>query len=185
MPEGYATPVGERGLKLSGGEKQRVAIARAFLRNPRLLVCDEATSALDSATEASIMASLRELAQGRTSLFVAHRLSTVRACDKIVVLEEGRVREQGTHDELMALGGAYRAMWELQARAAAKAEAQVAASGDGIDAGGAGSSNGSNSSGSALTATSEAEDDDGGTAGIVEPLPTINADAMRSTMAAP
>ena len=115
MPDGYATAVGERGLKLSGGEKQRVAIARAFLRNPRLIVCDEATSALDSATEASIMAALRELAAGRTSVFVAHRLSTVRDCDRIVVLRDGAVAEEGTHAELMALGGQYARMWRLQA----------------------------------------------------------------------
>jgi hypothetical protein len=181
MPDGYGTMVGERGLKLSGGEKQRVAIARAFLRNPRLLVCDEATSALDSATEASIMLSLRELAQvgrrrglglgggswepavqrrtavlaaagsvspprelpvamracldplsaclrtppplpasspctllplpqGRTSIFVAHRLSTIRGCDRIVVLADGRVAEEGSHDDLMAAGGVYKSM---------------------------------------------------------------------------
>lgn len=115
MPEAYETVVGERGLKLSGGEKQRVAIARAFLRSPRLLVCDEATSALDTATEAGIMASLTELAAGRTSVFVAHRLSTVRGCDKIVVLNRGRVVEQGTHEQLMAFGGMYREMWDLQA----------------------------------------------------------------------
>ncbi|KAJ9528985.1 hypothetical protein QJQ45_000551 [Haematococcus lacustris] len=108
--------VGERGLKLSGGEKQRVAIARAFLRQPRLLICDEATSALDSATEAQIMASLNELAAGRTSVFVAHRLSTIRGCDTIVVLRDGLVAEQGSHEALMAQPeGLYRAMWELQA----------------------------------------------------------------------
>ncbi|KAG2432342.1 hypothetical protein HYH02_013060 [Chlamydomonas schloesseri] len=107
--------VGERGLKLSGGEKQRVAIARAFLRSPRLLICDEATSALDSATEAAIMESLKELAQGRSTLFVAHRLSTVRGCDRIVVLRGGRVVEEGSHDQLMERGGEYAAMWNLQA----------------------------------------------------------------------
>lgn len=85
MPEGYDTVVGERGLKLSGGEKQRVAIARAFLKNPRLLICDEATSALDSATEGSILRSLKELAAGRTCVFVAHRLSTIKHCDHILV----------------------------------------------------------------------------------------------------
>ena len=102
MPQGYETVVGERGLKLSGGEKQRVAIARAFLRNPELLVCDEATSALDSGTERGIMASLRELSRGRTSLFVAHRLSTVRHCDRIVVLSRGRIIETGTFDYLVS-----------------------------------------------------------------------------------
>ncbi|KAL6753645.1 hypothetical protein V8C86DRAFT_448357 [Haematococcus lacustris] len=116
MPNAYSTVVGERGLKLSGGEKQRVAIARAFLRQPRLLICDEATSALDSATEAQIMASLNELAAGRTSVFVAHRLSTIRSCDTIVVLRDGLVAEQGSHEALMAQPeGLYRAMWELQA----------------------------------------------------------------------
>ncbi|GFH11909.1 ABC family transporter: mitochondrial ATM1-like protein, partial [Haematococcus lacustris] len=104
MPNAYSTVVGERGLKLSGGEKQRVAIARAFLRQPRLLICDE------------IMASLNELAAGRTSVFVAHRLSTIRSCDTIVVLRDGLVAEQGSHEALMAQPeGLYRAMWELQA----------------------------------------------------------------------
>ncbi|GFR51366.1 hypothetical protein Agub_g13791, partial [Astrephomene gubernaculifera] len=104
LPDKYDTVVGERGLKLSGGEKQRVAIARAFLRAPRLLICDEATSALDSATEAAIMTSLAELAEGRSALFVAHRLSTVRQCDRIVVLRGGRVVEQGSHEQLMEKG---------------------------------------------------------------------------------
>ena len=116
MPESFDTPVGERGLKLSGGEKQRVAIARAFLRDPLLLVCDEATSALDTATEKGIMASLEELAKGRTSVFVAHRLSTVMNCDKIIVLAEGRVAEEGRHEQLMAAGGIYTDMWNMQAR---------------------------------------------------------------------
>ncbi|GAX72622.1 hypothetical protein CEUSTIGMA_g78.t1 [Chlamydomonas eustigma] len=116
MTNGFNTVVGERGLKLSGGEKQRVAIARAFLRAPRLLICDEATSALDSETEAQIMASLNELALGRTSIFVAHRLSTVKGCDKIIVLDEGQVVEQGSHEALMKQEkGVYRSMWELQA----------------------------------------------------------------------
>lgn len=114
MPDGFQTVVGERGLKLSGGEKQRVAIARAFLRDPLLLVCDEATSALDSASERAIMNSLDELAQGRTSIFVAHRLSTVMNCDRIFVMSEGRLVEQGTHRDLMACGGVYADMWEMQ-----------------------------------------------------------------------
>jgi ABC-type transport system involved in Fe-S cluster assembly fused permease/ATPase subunit len=117
MPEGLETVVGERGLKLSGGEKQRVAIARAFLKSPRLLLCDEATSALDSSTEAGIMDALTQLARGRTSVFVAHRLSTIQNCDKIVVLRHGRVKEQGSHAELMENGGLYCKMWRLQERA--------------------------------------------------------------------
>ncbi|GMH35638.1 hypothetical protein BSKO_03506 [Bryopsis sp. KO-2023] len=115
MPTGYQTVVGERGLKLSGGEKQRVAIARTFLRAPRLLLCDEATSALDTATEQEIMSSLNRLARGRTSVFVAHRLSTIQNCDKIVVMSGGKVVEQGTHEELMALERMYYDMWMAQA----------------------------------------------------------------------
>uniref|UniRef100_A0A1D2ABS2 ABC transporter B family member 25, mitochondrial n=1 Tax=Auxenochlorella protothecoides TaxID=3075 RepID=A0A1D2ABS2_AUXPR len=114
LSKGWESLVGERGLKLSGGEKQRVAIARAFLREPKLIVCDEATSALDTATEKSIMGSLRELAAGRTSVFVAHRLSTVQACDRIYVLRDGIVAEQGSHPQLLAKGGLYREMWRLQ-----------------------------------------------------------------------
>jgi ABC-type transport system involved in Fe-S cluster assembly fused permease/ATPase subunit len=120
MPEGLDTMVGERGVKLSGGEKQRVAIARAFLRAPRLLLADEATSALDTATEIGILQSLQEVAQGRTAVFVAHRLSTVRSCDRIVVMENGEIVEQGTHEELMmgrgsgVKSGVYAAMWASQ-----------------------------------------------------------------------
>lgn len=120
MPKKYETEVGERGLKLSGGEKQRVAIARAFLRSPRLLICDEATSALDSGTERAIMASLNDLAKGRSCIYVAHRLSTIKNCDRIVVLSEGHVAEEGRHDELMALGGIYREIWDMQVEEAAK-----------------------------------------------------------------
>ncbi|GAQ82134.1 mitochondrial ABC transporter ATM [Klebsormidium nitens] len=114
MPDGYETLVGERGLKLSGGEKQRVAIARAFLKSPRMLCCDEATSALDSGTEAAILDSLKELAAGRTCLFVAHRLSTVAHCDHILVMDAGLIVEEGTHEELVQKGGAYSKMWSLQ-----------------------------------------------------------------------
>eukprot|EP00873_Tetraselmis_striata_P021767 jgi/Tetstr1/442031/TSEL_030212.t1 len=117
MPDGYETLVGERGLKLSGGEKQRVAIARAFLRAPRLLICDESTSALDTNTESGILASLSELAVGRTSVFVAHRLSTIRHCDKIVVMRDGRVIEEGSHDELLRRGAVYHGMWQAQQKA--------------------------------------------------------------------
>jgi len=119
MTGGYDTVVGERGLKLSGGEKQRVSLARAFLRSPRLLICDEATSALDTATERSIMTSLTELAAGRTSVFVAHRLSTVQECDRIYVLSEGEVKEEGGHGELMARRGMYYDMWNAQEAAEA------------------------------------------------------------------
>lgn len=126
MPAGWHTVVGERGLKLSGGEKQRVAIARAFLRQPRLLVCDEATSALDSGTEAGIMASLAELAAGRTAVFVAHRLSTIQNVDRIYVLSDGVVAEQGTHAQLMAARGLYYDMWRMQ-RAQAVLEEHLAA----------------------------------------------------------
>ncbi|KAF6263058.1 ABC family transporter: mitochondrial ATM1-like protein [Scenedesmus sp. NREL 46B-D3] len=125
MPDGYATMVGERGLKLSGGEKQRVAIARAFLRAPRLLICDEATSALDTATEASILGSLNELARGRTSIFVAHRLSTVAGCDRILVLSEGRLVEQGSHAQLLAAGGVYKDMWIRQAAEGSSGKGEV------------------------------------------------------------
>lgn len=124
MTDGYMTIVGERGLKLSGGEKQRVAIARAFLREPRLLICDEATSALDTATERGIMDSLTELADGRTSVFVAHRLSTIRNCDKIIVMSAGKVVEEGSHADLMAAGRVYSDMWAMQAEAE-KAEDRV------------------------------------------------------------
>jgi len=111
---GYETVVGERGLKLSGGEKQRVAIARAFLRHPRLLICDEATSALDSETESSIMNSLRELSYGRSAIFVTHRLTTTRHCDIIYVMRAGKVVESGTHDELIAKDGHYSLLWRTQ-----------------------------------------------------------------------
>ena len=114
QPKGYDTMVGERGLKLSGGEKQRVAIARTLLKNPPILIFDEATSALDSANERAIQAELRQVAQGKTTLVIAHRLSTVVDAHEIVVLQAGRVAERGTHAELLALGGQYARMWALQ-----------------------------------------------------------------------
>jgi ATP-binding cassette subfamily B protein len=113
-PKGYDTMVGERGLKLSGGEKQRVAIARTLLKNPPILIFDEATSALDSANERAIQAELKSAAAGKTALVIAHRLSTVVDAHQIVVLEQGRVIERGTHGELLAHGGRYAEMWRLQ-----------------------------------------------------------------------
>jgi ABC-type transport system involved in Fe-S cluster assembly fused permease/ATPase subunit len=114
LPEGYATPVGERGLKLSGGEKQRVAIARTILKGPPVLVLDEATSALDSFTEQEIQTALDRVAQGRTTIVIAHRLSTVVKADEIIVLDKGVVAERGTHAELLARGGLYDALWNRQ-----------------------------------------------------------------------
>ncbi len=114
LPDGYETQVGERGLKLSGGEKQRVAIARALLKNPPILIFDEATSALDSKTEQGIQAELESVARGHTTLIIAHRLSTVMKADEIVVLDSGRIVERGTHGALLELGGHYAQMWALQ-----------------------------------------------------------------------
>ena len=114
LPEGYDAKVGERGLKLSGGEKQRVGIARTLLKNPRILILDEATSALDTQTERDIQDSLLEMGQGRSVITIAHRLSTIADADLIVVLEAGLVREQGTHEQLLAQNGRYTAMWERQ-----------------------------------------------------------------------
>jgi ATP-binding cassette subfamily B protein len=114
LPNGYDTEVGERGQKLSGGQRQRIALARAIVRNPRILVLDEATSAVDNETEAAIQRSLERLVVGRTSLIIAHRLSTVRRADCIHVLDAGRIVESGTHDELVARGGVYASLWRLQ-----------------------------------------------------------------------
>jgi ATP-binding cassette subfamily B protein len=114
LPEGYDTTVGERGLKLSGGEKQRVGIARTLLKNPPILILDEATSALDTQTEQSIQESLSEMGQGRSVIVIAHRLSTIADADLILVMEEGRVVERGSHEALLAEGGRYAAMWARQ-----------------------------------------------------------------------
>ena len=116
QPDGYDTRVGERGLKLSGGEKQRVAIARTLLKNPPILILDEATSALDSRTEGEIMETLHEVERGRTTMVIAHRLSTVVDADQIVVLEAGRVVERGSHAVLLRRGGLYAEMWARQAQ---------------------------------------------------------------------
>jgi ABC-type transport system involved in Fe-S cluster assembly fused permease/ATPase subunit len=114
LPQGYESAVGERGLKLSGGEKQRVAIARAILKNPQVMIFDEATSALDSETEQAIEGELDQIAIGRTTLVIAHRLSTIIDADQILVMEQGRIIERGTHRELLAAGGQYAQMWSLQ-----------------------------------------------------------------------
>jgi len=114
LPEKYESTVGERGLKLSGGEKQRVAIARALLKNPHILVFDEATSALDSKSEKAIQAELERIAKGRTTLIIAHRLSTVMDADQILVMDRGRIIERGSHRELLDAEGAYASMWALQ-----------------------------------------------------------------------
>jgi ATP-binding cassette, subfamily B, heavy metal transporter len=126
LPDGYDTMVGERGLKLSGGEKQRVAIARVILKAPKILIFDEATSALDTRTEREIQASLAEVAAGHTTLVIAHRLSTVVDCDQILVLDHGRVVERGHHRDLLARGGVYAGMWARQQEAALREAAEQA-----------------------------------------------------------
>ena len=114
LPQGYETMVGERGLKLSGGEKQRVAIARAILKRPSVFLFDEATSALDSRTEKEIQQALNDLSKNQTTLMIAHRLSTIVNADEIIVLAEGEVTERGTHNDLMRKRGLYYAMWQRQ-----------------------------------------------------------------------
>jgi len=122
LPEGFNAMVGERGLKLSGGEKQRVAIARTILKDPPILLLDEATSALDTHTEREIQSALREVSRNRTTLVIAHRLSTVIDADEILVLDHGNIVERGRHGELLARNGAYAAMWNRQREAAAARE---------------------------------------------------------------
>jgi len=127
LPQGYDTPVGERGLKLSGGERQRVAIARTILKRPRILLFDEATSALDTRTEKEIQESLRAISRDRTTIVIAHRLSTIVDADEILVLEDGRVIERGTHAALVAGGGVFAAMWARQREAAEREPAEISA----------------------------------------------------------
>ena len=116
MPDGYDTQIGERGVRLSGGQKQRLSIARVFLKNPPILILDEATSALDNTTEILIQQALDELCKGRTTLVVAHRLSTIKNADEIAVISEGKIIEQGDHDELMQEDGMYAHLYNLQFR---------------------------------------------------------------------
>jgi ATP-binding cassette subfamily B protein len=114
LPQGYETPVGERGQKLSGGQRQRLSLARAVVKDPPILVLDEATSAVDNETEAAIQRSLARIARGRTTIVIAHRLSTIRHADRIHVLDAGRIVESGTHEELVTAGGSYASLWRVQ-----------------------------------------------------------------------
>ena len=115
LPQGYDTLVGERGQRLSGGQRQRIALARAILKDAPVLVLDEATAAVDNDTEAAIQRSLAQITQQRTTVVIAHRLSTVRHADWIVVMDQGRIVEQGSHDSLVAQGGIYTNLWQVQA----------------------------------------------------------------------
>jgi subfamily B ATP-binding cassette protein MsbA len=116
LPEGYATPIGDRGVKLSGGQRQRLAIARAILKNPPILILDEATSSLDSESEALVQEAIERLVIARTTFVIAHRLSTVRRADRILVIEGGRLVDEGTHEELLGRGGLYRRLHDMQFR---------------------------------------------------------------------
>jgi len=115
LPQGFDTVVGERGQRLSGGQRQRIALARAILKDPPVLVLDEATASVDNETEAAIQRSLEHITASRTTLVIAHRLSTVRHADRIVVLDHGRIVESGRHEDLLGRGGAYAALWRVQA----------------------------------------------------------------------
>ena len=117
LKDGYDTEIGERGVKLSGGQKQRISIARVFLKNPPMLILDEATSALDNTTEILIQSALEELCKGRTTIVVAHRLSTIKNADEIAVIANGKIMEKGTHSELIELGGIYEKLYNMQFRA--------------------------------------------------------------------
>eukprot|EP00918_Siedleckia_nematoides_P034971 GHVU01076020.1.p2 GENE.GHVU01076020.1~~GHVU01076020.1.p2 ORF type:complete len:163 (-),score=19.55 GHVU01076020.1:97-585(-) len=117
LPDGLDSQVGERGLKLSGGEKQRVAIARTILKNPPIVIFDEATSSLDSHSEQGILSALNALAQQHTAIVIAHRLSTIQDADMIVVLQDGKIQEQGTHTALLELDGVYAGLWQAQQKA--------------------------------------------------------------------
>ena len=114
MPDGFGSYTGERGVLLSGGQKQRVSIARIFLKNPPVLILDEATSALDTVTEARIQGAFDKLAEGRTTIVIAHRLSTIRNADRIILIDEGEIKEEGTHEELMKMGGPYASLYEVK-----------------------------------------------------------------------